>query len=372
MVRHKGVRKGVSLLDVARRAGVSTQTVSRVSNHSPLVSEGTRKSVEKAMRETGYRPNYAARALKRGSFRSLGIEMFNIRTTGNMDLLQSLTQSASEHGYSVTLQMLDPSARTTLSRIDASVERQAVDGAILLMEHMLPDFRTFRPGRVPLTAITSVPGSRIDTVDADQAMGARLAVESLLAHGHRNVWFVSGPENSVAGRVREESWKRTLLDHGITPPPIPPACHGDWTPGSGYRAGLALARIPGCTAVYAANDYMANGVIAALQDCGKSVPEDVSVIGVDDSLKVSSPRVTLTTVRQNWSEVAARAVSLTIAAIRSANADAGMGPDEESDPDGEAMAAAAAPSAASRAPHHELIPCTLVERESVAAPPSAQ
>lgn len=335
-------KKAVSLQDVALRAGVSTQTVSRVSNHSGQVSESTRAAVLKAMHETGYRPNYAARALRRGSFRTIGVAMFDIHATGNTYLLQSIAEAADARGYSLALQLIGTGSTHTLAEANRRMRERGVDAVIVFMERMVPDFRSFTPSPdLPAVILSSLPGSHLSTVDSDQEMGAKIATNYLLDHGHKMVWFVSGPSNSVSSTLREEGWRQALKDHGIAPPPIPQACRGDWTADSGYRAGLALAKIPDCTAVYAANDSIANGVIGALRDCGKKVPDDVSIIGEDDSLRFSTPHVILSSIQQDWEEVGRTAVDVAIEQLKRARA-------------GEDVV-----------PTRTLIPCRLIERSSV-------
>ncbi|MCH3944115.1 MAG: substrate-binding domain-containing protein [Atopobiaceae bacterium] len=136
-----------------------------------------------------------------------------------------------------------------------------------------------------------------------------MATELLLDHGHGDVRFVAGPRDSVAGGLRQDGWRDALLRRGIEPlPPI----RGDWTADSGYEAGIKIAADRGCTAVFAANDSMACGVMMALRDSGLRVPEDVSIVGVDDALVGLVPRVSLTTVRFRDEEVGMRAVQMAL------------------------------------------------------------
>ena len=132
------------------------------------------------------------------------------------------------------------------------------------------------------------------TVSDDQEGGARMACEYFLNHGHKNVYFVSGKKESLSSQCRMKGWRAALEARGIEPPePL----QGDWNADSGYAAGLVLADKPDCTAVLAANDCMANGVMMALHDKGLSVPDDVSVIGFDDELYKTIPNSILTSVK---------------------------------------------------------------------------
>lgn len=239
------VKKSVSVKDVARLAGVSEQTVSRTVHDSPSVRPETKERVRAAMRELGYRPNFAGRSLRRGKFKTVGVAMFNITGTGNLDRME--------------------------------------------------DFGTFEPlPGMQTVLVTMLEHPLCSTVDNDQFDCSRQVVEYLLGQGHKTVHFISCPERSLSGMRREEGWRETLRAHGIE---LPQLVRGDWTAQSGYAAGQVLADDPTCTAIYASNDAMAYGCIRGLESRGKRVPEDISVVGVDDSLGDIVPDRHLTTVR---------------------------------------------------------------------------
>ena len=264
------VKKSVSVKDVARLAGVSEQTVSRTVHDSPSVRPETKERVRAAMRELGYRPNFAGRSLRRGKFKTVGVAMFNI--TGTVD------------GHPYTLE----SASTRMSALP-------VDGMVVIMNRMPADFGTFEPlPGMQTVLVTMLEHPLCSTVDNDQFDCSRQVVEYLLGQGHKTVHFISCPERSLSGMQREEGWRETLRAHGIEPPRL---VRGDWTAQSGYAAGQVLADDPTCTAIYASNDAMAYGCIRGLESRGKRVPEDVSVVGVDDSLGDIVPDRRLTTVR---------------------------------------------------------------------------
>jgi DNA-binding LacI/PurR family transcriptional regulator len=289
------------MADVARLAGVSAQTVSRVSNGHPNVDERTRARVLRAMTALGYRPNGAARALKSGRFHTIGVIMSTLQTFGNTRTLDAIAQEAARSDYSVTLM---PITSPTLGRVSGAYQRlsaQAVDGAVIILEARLLDQAEFAlPPGVPVVVVDSGAGPGYTAVDTDQALGARQATEHLLGLGHKQVWHVAGPETSFSAIHRAHSWRRTLQQAGLTAPPILP---GDWTSESGYRAGLVLAHRPDVTAVFCANDQMALGVMRALHEAGRSVPGDVSVVGFDDMEEARSFWPPLTTIRQDFMTV---------------------------------------------------------------------
>ena len=139
-----------------------------------------------------------------------------------------------------------------------------------------------------------------------------MACEYFLNHGHKNVYFVSGKKESLSSQCRMKGWRAALEARGIEPPePL----QGDWNADSGYAAGLVLADKPDCTAVLAANDCMANGVMMALRDRGLRVPDDVSVIGFDDELYKTIPNSILTSVKFRHRELGIRALNEVVAGL---------------------------------------------------------
>ncbi|MGB8938689.1 MAG: LacI family DNA-binding transcriptional regulator, partial [Streptomyces sp.] len=208
------------MADVARLAGVSSQTVSRVSNGFPGVNEETRQQVLAAMKELGYRPNSAARALKRGEFRTIGLITFTLSTTGNVRTIDAIATSAAQEGYAVTLL---PVAVPTQDEVRGAFSRLgelAVDAVIVIMEkHLLDAAALSLPPHVQVVVADSDAGDRYTVVDTDQAGGTRDAVRHLLDLGHRTVWHLAGPEDSYAAQRRADAWRATLEAAGCAPPP---------------------------------------------------------------------------------------------------------------------------------------------------------
>ena len=290
-----------SMADVARLAGVSSQTVSRVSNGQANVDDATRARVLEAMQTLGYRPNGAARALKSGRFHTIGVIMTTLQTLGNIRTLDAIATEAAHADYSVVLM---PISDQTLRGVSGAYQRlsaQAVDGAVIILEARFLDQAEFAlPPGIPVVVIDSGAGPGYTVVDTDQALGARQATEHLLGLGHRQVWHIAGPETSFSAAHRAESWERALRAAGIAPPPL---LRGNWTAQSGYRHGLALGRRPDVTAIFAANDEMALGAMRALHELGRDIPGDVSVVGFDDMGTAASFWPPLTTVRQDFAAV---------------------------------------------------------------------
>ncbi len=306
--------RGVSMADVARLAGVSAQTVSRVANGHSAVVDSTRKQVLAAMQELGYRPNSAARALKRGEFRTFGIILFTLSTTGNSRTVEAIATHAARAGYAITLIPVAVPTQDGVLGAFTRLGELAVDGIIVIMEvHLLDAADLTLPPNVPVVVVDSDAGHLYPVVDTDQADGARQATRHLLELGHRTVHHVAGPVESFAAGRRLQAWSETLREAGATAPPVR---RGDWSAESGYHAGLSLAQDPECTAVFAANDQMALGVLRALHEAGRAVPGEVSVVGFDDLPDSPAFHPPLTTVHQDFAEMGRRCVDRLLRQLR--------------------------------------------------------
>ncbi len=301
------------MADVAAAAGVSSQTVSRVANGLTNVDASTRDRVLVAMGELGYQPNSAARALKTGRFRSIGVIMFTLSTFGNMRTLDAIATASAEAGYSITLMPIAVPTQGEVAGAFGRLTQQAVDGIVIIIEaHILDRAHIVLPTGIPVVIVDSDAGEQYSVVDADQAQGARLATEHLLGLGHTTVFHIAGPTSSFSASRRTASWRATLEEAGA---PVPEPLIGDWTVESGYRRGLELADRPELTAVFASNDQMALGVMRALHERGLDVPRDVSVVGFDDMEEAGAFWPPLTTVHQDFAEVGRRCIEMLLREI---------------------------------------------------------
>lgn len=303
----------VSMAMVAARAGVSGQTVSRVVNDSPRVDPETRARVEKAMVELDYRPHRAARALRTGRSQTIGLVVTTLATVGNSRMLQATAEAAAERGYALTL----VTASNGVAAAFESLAEQEVDGAIVLNEASAQVATAERPRGLRLVVVDAATDAGFIAVHSDHAGGAAAATRNLLAQGHRVVHHLSGPVDSFAAAERERGWREALSDAGVeAPDPV----HGDWGAESGYAAGDALEA---ASAVFCANDQMALGLLRALAERGRRVPEDVAVIGFDDVPDAANYRPPLTTIRQDFTALAQCAVDALVAEIEGADAASG-------------------------------------------------
>lgn len=297
----------VSMADVAERAGVSAQTVSRVANDSPRVDPETRARVERAMSDLGYRMHRAARALRTGQSRTIGLIVSTLATVGNSRMLQSIAEVAAAGDYALTV----ATARGERGMLEAfaRLHDEGVDGAIVLNEATPLTREAAVPAGMRLVAVDSAPDDRFALVQTDHAAGAAAATRHLLELGHTTVHHLAGPADSFAAVERERGWREALSAAGATPPSV---VRGDWTSRSGHAAASDLLD---STAVFVANDQMALGALRAFADAGRRVPDDVAVVGFDDIVDAAEFRPPLTTVRQDFDELGARAVATLIALI---------------------------------------------------------
>lgn len=297
----------VSMADVAAHAGVSAQTVSRVANDSPRVDPATRARVEASMAALGYRMNRAARALRTGQTRTIGLVVSTLASVGNSRMLQAIAEAAAGRDYA--LAVITVAGARDIAEAFAQLRDQGVDGAVVLNEATRLARDAAPPAGLRLVVVDSPADDRFAIVQTDHAAGAREAVRHLLAGGHRTVHHLAGPATSFAARERERGWREELDSAGAA---VPPIVRGDWTSRAGHAAGAELAE---ATAVFVANDQMALGLLRALADAGRRVPEDVAVIGFDDIVDAAEFRPPLTTVRQDFDALGTLAVESLVAMI---------------------------------------------------------
>jgi DNA-binding LacI/PurR family transcriptional regulator len=299
------------MADVAKLAGVSPQTVSRVSNGEPYVVEEKRRRVLQAMRELGYRPNSAARAMKRGAFRTIGVVFHSLHPVGTHRTLEAISEAAAVEGYATTLLPLEASTRRATDGAFTRLGEMAVDAVIaIISSHFTGDTALQLPTGVPTVVLGPplVPGAA--SVDFDNAVGAEAAVTHLLGLGHRTVHHIAGPAESFSARTRRDVWRSVLEREGR---PVPETASGDWSPDSGYRAMRELlARGEHPSALFVANDQMALGAFRAMLEAGLRIPEDVSVVGFDDIDEAVAFPTPLTTVSQDWDELGCDALRVAV------------------------------------------------------------
>lgn len=297
--------KRPSMDDVARRVGVSHQTVSRVLNNHASVRPQTREAVLQAIAELGYRRNLSARALATSRTGMLGIVSSGSSRSGPAGTLGALERAARTAGYFVTVATASD-GQPPGSIGDAFIE-QGVEGVVVIAPTLeVAEFARSLSVHVPVLVVSAwQPDPGLRTICVDQRAGTALAVEHLLGLGHTDVVHVAGPADWFDAARRQETWHAALDAAGVRPRPD---LLGDWSSERGYLIGRELAADPP-TAVFATNDLTALGLLRAFAEAGLRVPQDVSVIGFDDLDGSANFFPPLTTIRQDYRALGAAALT---------------------------------------------------------------
>lgn len=304
-----------AMSDVAHVAGVSHQTVSRVLNGHPSVREATRERVLAAIVELGYRRNTAARTLVTRRSGTIGVVTLSEPEFGPTSTFIAVESAAREAGYYVSVATLPPAQAEGVSRVLEHFLSQAVEGVIVIapLASVSDALRPFAEQVPVVTIAAGTPaGQAFHPISVDQVLGARLATRHLIELGHREVVHLAGPQDWLDARERTIGWRSELVAAGLTAgDPIP----GDWTAARGYAVGRRLVAEGVPSAVFAANDQLALGLLRAFAEARLSVPLDVSVVGFDDIAGAANFIPPLTTVRQDFLTLGRRSIAMLLSAI---------------------------------------------------------
>jgi DNA-binding LacI/PurR family transcriptional regulator len=311
-----------NISDVARAAGVSYQTVSRVLNNAPDVSAATRERILQVIKELGYRRSRTATALSTSRSTAIGILVDGSPRFGPVGTLMALEKVAREKGYFTTVVTVEDSYEESVPRALGTLDEIEVDG-IIVIAPVLSMAAAVRGAtiRVPVEMIAAGASStpNLFAYSEDQELGARMATQHLIDLGHTDIAHLAGSMEWFDGRVRKHGWEAALRTADLTPG----VClEGDWSPGWAYETGLRLARegtLP--QAIFAASDHTALGLIRALTESGVRVPEDVSVVGYDDIEGSDYFLPPLTTVRQDFTALAHASIDVLLGAIQGLQVD---------------------------------------------------
>lgn len=299
--------KAPNIRDVARLAGVSYQTVSRVLNNSQNLRPSTKARVLEVIDQIGYRPNQAARALVTAKSRTIGVLTSQSANYGAATSLHAIEEAARAHGYVISTTSLATSDYSTIKERLDHLMSLAVEGLIVIA----PQVRVFDAVRdlkirIPLVALDSTRQDE-HSLAVDQIAGARAATRHLIELGHRDILHLAGSQDWIEAEARMRGYVDEMVEHDLVAyPPI----LGDWTADFGYEVGRELLRRRDFTAIFAANDQMALGLIHAFRDAGVDVPGDISVVGFDDIPDAAHYWPPLTTVRQDFAELGRRSIDL--------------------------------------------------------------
>lgn len=312
-----------SMNEVAARAGVSHQTVSRVINNSPNVSRATRERVEKVIRELNYRPSNSARALVTRHTKTIGFIAGGVSYYGPISTMGAIEAVAREHGFYLSVAILDENEYTSQSfeEVADSFLDQGVEAFIILaptsqMVEAAVGANINQP-RIILTSTHSDRGSEVVApeessaesknaasvrlIGIDQEAAARSVIDYLAGLGHKDCTFFSGPKDWGDATMRLKAWEKCSAEYGWSSQTVQME---SWDATEAYAKALALFAAMPCeelpTAIVTSNDLQAFGINKALHSLGVKVPEEISIVGFDDMPGADFHIPSLTTVRPDF------------------------------------------------------------------------
>jgi LacI family transcriptional regulator len=304
----------VTLQDVAKLAGVSAKTVSRVVNNQGEISEATRQRVQAAIKQLGYRPNILARSLVNQRSDTLAVVASGLEYYGPSHSLIGIEQQSYDLGYSLLLSLLPRPDDTNVGPVlDAFIARR-VDGIIWAVpeighnrEWIKADWPKHLP---PIVFLSMGPQPELSVVAVDNHSGAAQATQHLLDQGRRKIGLISGPLAWWEARERYAGWRDTLQQAGLQVSPSF-VVNGDWTAASGEQGmRRLLEQQPDVDAVFVCNDQMALGALGVAHELGRCIPEDLAIVGFDNIPESAYFWPPLTTVYQQLTDVGGMAVQI--------------------------------------------------------------
>lgn len=302
----------VSIFDVAKKSGLSVVTVSRVLNNSSSVRRNNREKVLQAMKELDYQPNASARSLARGKTGIIGLTLTTLHDSFFDAVVKEVNDKLAEHGYFLALS-ISKSYEDAFHR--SLFQEDRVDGVILLSPMDEDEYvMELKKKKIPFIMIdNSRKNPSVTSIIVDNFKGGYDATRHLIDLGHTEIAHIAGPDPFLSSRERERGYLFALEEAGLKPCGIE---RGTFEISSGYRIAkqwLESGKLP--PAVFAADDYMALGVMNACMNEGIRIPQDLSIVGFDDQIFASDFRPMLTTVRQPADKIGAAGVELLLGAI---------------------------------------------------------
>ena len=306
------VKDKVTIKDVARVAGISTQTVSRVLNNRSDVSRETRNRVQKVIATLGYSPNAFARNLSRGRSNTLGVVGYGLVYFGSSSVLTGIESKANELGFSLTLSLIDRVEPSRVESILYDLLSRRVEGIIWAVPGDINALdwlaEKFSQVQTPLVYINKGTNGSDHVIALDNRLGGKLATEHLQQQGYGRIGIITGPGSWWEAQERLNGWREVVNRAGY-PDQDCLIVEGDWNAPSG-EIGLhnLLNRDPEIDAIFSSNDQMALGALQAARRLGLSIPEDLGIVGFDDIPEAAYFFPPLTTVRQDTRKLGALAV----------------------------------------------------------------
>lgn len=293
----------ITIKEIAQQAGVSKQTVSRVLNNRPDVSSKTRQRIQTIIENSHYQPNKVARSLTRGHTFTIGVVSSDLRHVGPSHTMIGIDEQAYASGYTLSLSLLhEQDDDLTVGAILEDMLARQVDGILWTAVNKMDSYQHILEKLislpVPVVVGSELKPEGLSAVYTDSGVAGVVAAQHLLDQGYQTIAIVTGPLSEWSARQRLVAWQQT-----VPQPDEELVYEGDWTAASGYK-GLyqLLQQRPDIDAVFASNDQMALGVLKALQELGRRVPQDLGVVGFDDIPEAVYFYPSLTTIRQNLVE----------------------------------------------------------------------
>jgi LacI family transcriptional regulator len=304
----------VTIKEIARMCHVSTQTVSRVINNRPDVSVATRSAVKAAIASAGFQPSAVARSLVQRRSQTLGVIVAGLHFFGVAQTLNGIAEASEEAGYALLLKEVDGAGEVDILPVMDFFIGQRVDGIIFAAPDVGRNLSADLPAASPpMVFLQTDQSTGLPTIAIDNAGGARLATEHLIALGRRRIAHVAGPLAWREARDRRDAWLESLQAAALQPGPV---AYGNWTSASGMTAfDEVLALAPDTDAVFVANDQMALGVLHLAHVRGIDVPGDIAVVGFDGLEEAAQFTPPLTTVVQPLRELGREAVQELLATM---------------------------------------------------------
>ena len=301
MVKKESKTRPPSMINVAKHAGVSHQTVSRVINKEKSVSEKTRSLVLNSIEILGYRPNSAARALVTGDTSSIGIIGYNTKLFGPASTMHTLQAKARDLGYDAHVISLET---LTQDSIIEAINEQSLSGVkgVIINVPYIQEFSITEINRIniPKVFVEGPTENNLYSVNIDQVYGVRKAVQFLIENGHKKIAHISGPRNWFEAEQRVMAWESTLAKNKLQASVL---VEGDWSPQSGYNAACEIIKEGSSTAIFCANDQMAFGVYKAAYESKLEIGKDISIVGFDGLPESEFFIPGLTTIFQDFDEM---------------------------------------------------------------------
>lgn len=320
----RATAKPATIYDVAQAAGVSHQTVSRFLKGFEGIRPETREKVVRALDELGYRPNLTARSLKSGRSHRIGALTHELSNVGPSRVAEGASAAARERGYVLDLVSLDAADPRAIEESLELITQHSLAGVLALSstDEMTRAFET-TAFRVPVFIDAELDDSDGNPRSALTRVGVPALIEHLAGLGHTRFLHIAGPLIWSAARNRIVAYHAELEARGLHSVGVLP---GDWSARSGHQAIASLSELPDATAIVAANDQTALGAMLALRERGVRIPEDVSVVGIDDIPEAAYFDPPLTTVRIDFEAQGRASVLKLIAQIEGTEPPAAQAP----------------------------------------------